>query len=92
MSEKNKLVVLPEHLEFPDKVKSSDFKVETPKQGEAEGANKLTKGPDSPTLARGEDFKVGQSTSEEGTKVKCEWGVNLKDGDVTPNVEEDRVE
>jgi hypothetical protein len=89
MSKQNKLVSLPENLEFPGKVKSSDFKVETPKQGLAEGANQLVKAPTSPTLARGGDFKVGRSTSEEGTSVKNPNGVDFKSGDVTPNVEED---
>ena len=91
MSEQNKLVELPGNLESPDMTKAEDFKVATPKQGLAEGVNQLVKAAESPTLARGEDFKVGQSKSEEGTKVKCDWGVDLESGDATPNVEYDRL-
>jgi len=92
MSEKNKLVAIPGNLTSPDMAKAEDFPVKTPKQGMAEGENKLVKCCESPTLARGEDFKIGQSDAEEGTKVKNDWGVDLKDGDVTPNVEKDRLE
>ena len=112
MSEKNKLVAIPGNLTSPDMAKAEDFPVKTPKQGMAEGENKLVECCESPRHIEddgpGEGYgtpvpndvgkkissawKVGQSSSEEGTKVKCGWGVDYVSGDITPNVEKDRLE
>ena len=91
MDAKNKLVAIPGNLTSPDMAKPEDFPVKTPKQGMMEGMNQLVKAPESPTLARGEDFKPMQSKAEEGTKVKCEYGVDFVSGDANPNVEDDRT-
>jgi hypothetical protein len=109
---KNKLVEMGGNLESPNMAKAEDFPVKTPKQGMAEGMNKLVKAPESPRHIEddgpgegygtpvpndvgskiGSVWKVGQSMSEGGTKVKCDWGVDLESGDATPNVEDDRLD
>lgn len=47
-----------------------------------------TKGVESPTEARGSDFKPGKSKAEEGTSVKHGCSVDLASGQTAPNAEE----
>lgn len=48
----------------------------------------MMKGVESPTEARGEDFRPSKCKAEEGKSVKHGCSVNLEDGQTSPNAEE----
>lgn len=85
---KDSLMKLSVNQTNPGAAKASDFPVKVPAQGMEPGKDKLMDGVTDRREVKEESFTVGQSSSEEGTSVKCNWGVDLNDGQVTPNVED----
>lgn len=84
---KDSLIKLSVNQTNPGAAKASDFPAKVPAQGSEGGKDKLMDGVTDRRMVKEEDFKVGQSSSEEGTTVPCDWRVSFDDGQVVPNVE-----
>lgn len=84
---KDSLIKLSVNQTNPGAAKASDFPAKVPAQGSESGKDKLLDGVTDRRQVKEESFTVGRSSSEEGTAVKCGWGVDFNDGQVTPNVE-----
>jgi hypothetical protein len=47
---------------------------------------KLVTLPENNNAVMPSDFSVAKNSNEQGKSVKCGWGVDFNDGQVTPNV------
>jgi hypothetical protein len=84
---KDSLTKMSSNQVSPYNAKPSDWSVKVPAEGAMSGKDKLVKAPENNNDVMPSDFSVAKGTGEMGTSVKCGWGVDFNDGQVTPNVE-----